>query len=339
MLPQIPADAPDFVKTAQAAALVGDASTSAALFADSEARRYPYHTKEATWLSAWRLSKAAQAEPESLHARLHAAAALHGIGAAVKSLLSKTAVAQTAGGTVYGLTLLDDDGKEQALFPLRNAVEVKLAAQYLLKHRGIIPLSDRQVFASRILKQAELLEAALGDDIEDQMLKQAGMGLGPLKGIQRALSQRAHRLPERSPERASLLKLAAALTTRPTQETLRKLAAAVSAIDAETGLSKQPEIQPIEDVCFALTKVAARTLTRDYVQLATGDIFEKTALQHVDAGHLRDWLGAEFTDQVTDIAGVDLAKFASAAQALPKPTARMLAEALQAAGQQPVQCA
>ena len=158
-------EAPDFVKTASSSSLSDQRRSSHICVATRDIAAIPMHSKAACWMSsAFFFDKQAElprADAAKIEARLLEAADFWSIRPAFESLKKRAAaMAQD------DLSRLPDEdfawiqGHERQL-PLRNALEVKAAAEYVTRWRDEFIFGDRQKMARAILQKAAQMAPAL----------------------------------------------------------------------------------------------------------------------------------------------------------------------------------
>ncbi len=338
---------PPFVKTAAAVALYGDGETERHLFADQMNRRYPCHTAAATWMSTlFFLDKQAGVDSpanKKIEQRLAGSAAYFNIKPLVDQL--KQAMAANAGNELakladneFALVWLDDNGRKERHYPLRNGQEVKLAADYLGQYRDKFTYGDRQVMAAKILDKADAIGAGITN--RDMLTKMAGYGACANGHIVVMLEKRAKLVKRSHPAYAHQLGEmvksceASPLDVRDHSKRV-SLARLVDEFDRQTKLARLYDqgLERPEDVLFQITEKMATSFTQDHVATTSGSVYEKDALDQLDLGQVRDWMGDDFAEAVS-ISGlvVDAAKMASVLPTLPRPDAEMFDKMAQSLG-------
>lgn len=328
-------DAPDFVKNASDEQLRGTGDLQRHLYADPARKRYPLHTKAATYTSMmFFLDKKAAHAPEraaTIEANLDKAAKYHSIANLTERL--KTVVDQAEQEKLAALTdedfaLVTDSGERH--YPLRNALEVKQAAAWFDRYRDELRWEHRQTLASKILKKA----AEHGADVRDHsevLEKCAGIGTTSAAAISKMLSHRILLTQRQYPSHAAeLRKVAAAVQTQPHMarqpQTLYKIAAAVDDYDRETHLNRRyaNDLGRPEDTLFEINQNMVEKVAAEHVSTTTGNIYTKEALNTLQLNDVRDWMGTDFADEVA--AGglmLDTEKLAQLVPTLPRNDATM----------------
>lgn len=343
-------DAPDYVKDASSAAVCGDSDVPLTAFADPVRRQFPMHTKAATWVSySFLLDAKDRMRPDDFDtakSRLkQAARQWHGNEYDLNRFEAKHAELSTCvdgADEDYALVIKPETGNVVRRYPLRNAVEVKAAAQYLQRYRDQIPLDLRQVMAERILEKASAYNADIKHD-RAFLEKQAGHGTCAASRAAELVRQRATVIRRRDPERATVLDKAAEAAERNASgarepETLMKLAVALDGIDREYNLTEYgPTYERPDDVFFEVNEKTAAECVDTHCLTASGAIYDKCDLIDLDLDTLAEVFGEKFA---SDVSAGDLVvcpeKFAKAARDLDYPRATLLDNVLRQAGVRPV---
>ena len=232
-------EAPGFVKEATVEQIAGTDGLMQHLFADQRRRLFPLHSKAATWLSsAFFFDKQAalpRTDVEKIENRLRDAASFWGIEVQVNALKEKAAELRSD-----DLAKLPDEdfawveGRERHL-PLRNALEVKAAAEYLHKWRDEFAFADRQQIARKVLQKAARHGAALGE--HDEFLERvAGFGGCSAAEAAKLVSDRAKLARAKDPDLAGELEKMAAMILKDPQKArsphrLAKVAETIDQLD------------------------------------------------------------------------------------------------------------
>jgi hypothetical protein len=324
---------PEFVKQASTEQLLGPEDLGPDLFADPRHRRYPMHTKAATWLSAAFLydkwPQLPVKEAAAAEARLLEMADVWHIRPLIEGLKEKVAASRRD-----SLSALPDedfawsrDGERH--LPLRNALEVRAAAEYLVKWRDEFTFPDRQDMARRILQKAARHGAALGD-YDDFLEKAAGFGgcsaaqaAGLVRGRAK-LARSGH--PDIANELEKMAETIMADTRRARMPNmLAKVAETIDMVDRLLHISEYSEAVPrAEDVLFALTRKAASALAEQHLRTTTGSVYDKDDLARLRTRTVRDYMGDALAEATTsDGLTVDAVKLAEIVPTLPLGDARI----------------
>lgn len=341
-------DAPDFVKDASLDELVGGSEDHATEFADPMARRFSLKTKAATWASAAAFADESHRYDPARRATIanrigQAAARFEIAGELAKIGQAKSELAYSAIDGLpdahYAWVEKQADGSTDRRLRIHNAVEVKTAADWLLKHRDAFAYDDRMKTARRIMTRARQLgvEASIDSDAFDKV---AGFGYSDPEAVVDAIqvrTQLAKRKGADAPTVDLLEKLAEGVAADPSRlesEARRvKLAALLDDLDRTYDLvpayDRDGLVRP-EDAVFAITEKTARDYMARFVPLKNGALYEKSALAGVDLISLREYVGDEFADRISDDGlTCDLEKFAAVAPGLPRTEADFLQSVLE----------
>jgi hypothetical protein len=353
---------PDFVKSAGSDEIYGQDGMAANLYAEPLRRRFPVHSGPATYVSTlFFLDRQDRIDPAAagqIRDNLRKYARFHGIEQSVLDLeeqfakrTTKTAAAREED---YGLILEPQEspsGSRELHCPLRNAQEVKAAAQYLQKHRAAIPYRHRHGLAGRILEKADEYGAGLPN--EDFVEQQAGHGVCSAKAASELLRNRAQlmRAASRQPGQNSaaeliatadhLDKIAQAVAEQPSmtqnQDDLVKLASLLDDADRELELGRFViDLTPAEEVLFGLTAKQASQAREQHIPTVAGNVYAARDLERVGLAELGDVLGKDFADAVTSGLQLDGQKLAEIVPTLPRGDAELLERYLDRLGIKPI---
>lgn len=343
---------PDFVKQASPdTSLQVPAGTSVTNCADPVRKQFWCHTKAACWLShLFYQEKKAEFHPKDrtqIEKRLAEYAGFHKIKAACDAIatrwaeLHKTAEAQLPDSS-YAYVWTGDNGTKERRLPLRTAMEVKAAAEYVQQYRDNFPYAVRSRMCTKILEKAASLGAGIGQHAEF-LEKQVGRGVCDPKEVVEMIEKRAALVPrdagvtfdeDGKPQgglRQHFFKMAATIKTTPRQalhpDMLVKLAETMDTLDRNLGLVGKygPDLPRPEDVLFKSTfgKVAAEL--SQHVPTSTGKYYEKAAFRRLPLADVEALFGSDFAAQVRNPLGeVDTEKMAEQVATLPRPDAQLL---------------
>ena len=349
---------PSFVKMAERITLEDVKSIAPATFADRSGRRYPCHTKSATYLS-WLYFLDSEPDMQEKQARsvrenLDRMATVWGIsGPNGPVTMLKKAFAKRAADAWPDLTdedygLIVDGHK---LFPMPNAVSVKKAAEHLYANRDKYPYQWRKIAATRILHKAAEKQAELAEDTSEFLCKSAGYGFSTAEQLRAGLLKRAAAIaenPRMQSAAAAMRKYAdeiAELTIN--GELLEKTASFLDELDRRLGLHKkyvtkysnQVEIPLPEEVVFSTTEKQAQEKMSKVVILTNGEAYTKDDLEKAGHNTFCVALGDDVEDAMFDpvTKRLDVEKAAEVLPTLPRDDADNLSTALYAAGVRPVE--
>lgn len=356
---------PEFVKNAQ----VDDTKTRDTLpstvFADHVHRKFPCHTKVATWLAQayFSLNNAAYSTKDAaiIQDRIDKSAAYWGIQGLVNGFKKAwTKLASTEMPTVSDddhALVVDYGGHKLRRMPMPNAISVKLAANYLYANRFKYPYIWRKTAARRIMRKmahydslaakgvkvagAEAGATRLDKEVQDYLQRAAGLGANvPIK-IAEKLAERVIMLPEKHDDiRLKLAEVAKNVDSMDeiTLDELEKVAELVDAVDRETGLCNyyHRSVEMPEQFCFDVLEKEAAAIVEGHISLTTGNAYPVEIFKDLPLAKIAEVMGKEFADAVTDASGLglDLSKLAEIAPTLPRPDAALLEKAIDASGQE-----
>lgn len=339
---------PDYVKQASDGDKHGDPSVLVDVnYAHPQHRLYPVHTKSATWMSALFFQEHGNKLPWEVGTvvrdRIKRAATFWGIEPDVMRLwdsMTKSAslVESDLPDTAFALIWHDESGHKQRSYPLRNASEVTKAAQWFDAYRSDFVFQDRHKIANNIMRRA----AELNVRVEYPSIeKSAGFGYCTAGDIRKAWDHRDRLSRLRYPEFAKKAAELAAMDLTDIvgdAETLHKVASHMADFDVETGLVPQYAhgLRLPEDYLFCLTEGVIRDFADRHVMLPTGDVYEKAALAAIPAHRIRQMLGDELANQLTDGVFSDAEKMAASVNSISAPDADRLMKLAAEFGIEPI---
>lgn len=328
---------PAYVKQASAAQLSDKVEDLPAhVFAIPSRRLYQCHTKAATWMSALYFGDKCDFLPE--HQRLAAAkgilkaAGFFGIDADVRAVFAKlikhaNPISAPTPDSHYALVWTDDAGNKHRNYPLRNAREVKVAAEWFVRHRDDFAYAERRSMATRMLERAVDLRQPL--DESEALSKMAGYGCAPSTDIADAWEARA-KLTAASHPTAAKSAFDAATAIRKERissrdaDTAEQMVELMDKFDQKYKLARfyAKGLERPEDAVYRVTEKAAADFVGNHVELRTGTIYEKAKLARLKLATVQDWMGTELARAVGTRAGtVDIEKLADILAVLPRPDA------------------
>lgn len=337
---------PVFVKEASHEQLYGDpAQLPAHVYAGAFKKVYPCHTKAATWMSALffgdKGNNIKTAEAQEIRNRITSSAQFFGIGTEVQQLWEK--MAQDAAS---GMSKLSDDdfalvwesaGRRERHYPLRNANEVKMASQWFGQYHAEFEFGDKHRIASKILTKA----AAYGAMVEHGELldRCAGFGYCSAADAAAAWDKRAGLVNASQPDYAQAARQMGETIRNATFEARDqgrrvKMASLMDQFDRQTKLYTLYDnggLERPEETLFKITEKVASEFVGSHVQMTTGAIYEKMALDKLDITTLRQWLGDDMADAVGGVM-LDTEKLAEILPTLPRPDAEMFERMARSAG-------
>jgi hypothetical protein len=304
---------PEFVKHADYSNVCGDPQTLPLhIYADPRTRRYPCHTKAATWMSsAFFADKRSCYQPtdaDMVETRLIKAAKYHGIEPIVREVFKKAVAYNNHDKSVlpddmFAFVWEKDDGTTERHLPLRNRFEVKAAADYLQCNRDEFTYEDRRTMAQKVLSKAAEHSVDLDEHLEF-LEKQAGNGACAGKAAVRLLENRAALIPNK--DLKDQLKQAASIfknspTTAHNSNHMQKLASLVDGIDREFNLIADygVSVPRPEDVLFNVNEKSASSAIIAHIPMTNGNIYKIADLENLAINEIRDWMGTDFADEVS----------------------------------------
>lgn len=354
---------PDFVKSAkQDVNFQVPANTTPAIYADPVRQQFPCHTKASTWLSAlFYQEKRAEFHPkerEQIERRLNSYVDYFGIRSAVDAVKARWAelhkdAESKLPDTAYAYVWEGENGTKERRLPLRSAMEVKAAAEWLERYRDQLPYATRRTVATKILTKAAAFGAAIGGHVEF-LERQAGQGVCDPDEVVEMIQKRALMVPADSGAatdeqgnrtgglRDRFTKMAETVKTTPRQALqpgmLVKLAETVDQLDRMLGLVGKyaPELPRPEDVLFKVTRSKMASELVRHVATTTGELFEKAQFKKLAVDDLRSLFGDEFAARITTPLGeLDVEKMAEEVATLPRPDSQLLVALLSERGVTP----
>lgn len=341
---------PQFVKNASIEQLRGTEQLEPHMFADVSRRRYPCHTAPATWVSAgFFFQKRAEypaAAAKEIERRIKDSAAYYGIGKQVDELAEKIATSNIVDESqlpddTFAIVLQYENGSKERRYPMRNAREVKTAADYLANYRNQLTYRDRRKIADKILEKAAEFGADIGNH-RDLLDRISGNGVCAAKTAAELV---ASRIPYVKLENGQLAqefqKLATTLEEKTANEAWSSYDQIAELIDETdrnfhlTGLYDN-QLEYPEDVLFGISTKVAAEQSDELIGTLTGNYYKRADLQRVPVTLLGDALGEDFANEIsTANAWVDLQKLASIVPTLPLGDAELFDAALMEAGIRP----
>jgi hypothetical protein len=331
-------DFPEFVKKANLEKVFRPRSDAVTYYADPVRRQFPCDDAASTWLSAlYFTEKRAEFHPKDrtrIQERLDNYVHYWRIEAPVRAMLVKNAAYNreldgALPDSAYAFVWQDGaTGRKERRLPLRNAAEVKAAAEYVEQYRDRFTFKDRHTMSKRILEKAARYGAAVAPQL-DFLEKQAGRGVCDPDRVVAMLRDRA-KLASLPALQQHLVKLAATVKGQPRQalgpDMLVKLAEIVDEVDRALGVYGRysRDVPRPEDVIFEVTFTKAAAETVALVPLTSGKTYAKTDLAKVGLDEVRSLFGDDFADEVKGGVGrVDVEKLAELAATLPRGDAEL----------------
>jgi hypothetical protein len=255
---------------------VGDLPMEA--FGDPSKRRYPCHSKEATWLSRhmFEMDRGGYRSEFAglISGRLETAEKLHGVEACEPKPMQKAASAPVS------IDVTHDDNSYKV--ELRTAEEAREAVSRMRKSASTY--QQRRSFAEGLVTQApgEWLRSFDAPALE-WIQKCAGLGMTTIPNILDMLHSRSACFRREAPQMAETMQKVASELTAPgfklTPACLDKIAGLLDICDRGTGLCKHyGEVIKAPEELFETTIRKVASLKESTVSLTNGREVEKSAL-------------------------------------------------------------
>lgn len=301
---------PEFVKIASDNDQFGDPEVlQDHVYADPSKRRFPCHTKAATWLSAayfaHQQSQYSQSQGDFVRDRIIKTARFFNIEPGVQQLFKEASAVNSYEDAVtpdsaYALIWKAADGSTQRNYPLRNPSEVKVAADWFNKNWTEFDFDTRHAMARKLFTKMAELQITVDDS--DQIERCAGFGYCEKVAMQSAWQVRAALSRKRYPEYSKQAEVLANSIAN-NEVDLRdfglrtKMASSMDEFDSVTMLRKYygSSIDWPENTLFAVTQKVAADFVSDHVMTTSGAVYTRDDLRQLSAGDLQDWMGTEFT--------------------------------------------
>ncbi len=327
-------------------------------YADAIGKQFACHNKVATLLSIGYFLENSGSLPEKQRARvgdeLRKFAAYWGIMPEFETMVQKKASlvkeanATTLPDSSYALVKQSSDGVVTREFPLRNALEVKTAAEWFVSNldalREQYPFQDRCQIATRILDKAADYGAAI-DAFEDTLEQCAGCGMTAPLTIAGELDKRAQLLrANHAPAEVAdgVTKLASLIRNKPyvfmeTSE-LHQLAETIEQVDRTSGLLNKysSTIPSPESIVFGVTRRQMRDIRDNSFETSAGSVYMRPQLEKVSLDLLRTVFGDQITDTVREGLSLSVEKLADVASTLNPTDAELFDDLMSSVGETPV---
>lgn len=302
------------------------------LFADDKFRLYPCHTAAATLISAAQFNedkdKYNKERKEYIETRLKKHAQELGVLPDVEDVLEYKPEQNHA----YAL---EHDGRR--LFPIRNALEIKKLAEYLVKNYRDIPQEYREIAARNALKEADNKNYALGQarTILEKLACDGIVNKSKLLDILQATFKKTSPTTAASnPVHEAIGSLMAAVADIPaTNQRLLREAVKIASDLVPAVMTLQ---QPLElDVVYTVSELKKEA--EDVIRLSTGSYYKKADILTIPSHVLKERF--DNYDTPIEINGVISHEMLfKAAQALDEDAAENFEETLHQYDVYPVVC-
>jgi hypothetical protein len=345
---------PEFVKQAEFETGQDVRDLPATAFAEPVHRKFPCHTKAATWLAQAYFSANqglySKEQAGVIQDRIEKSAQYWGIQNLTHSFKkgwAKLASREMPEVSDGDHALVVDYGTHKLRrMPMPNAISVKLAADFLYANRAKYPLQWRKSAARRILRKmsfydgqaakgvkvagAELGITKLSYEVRNYLERAAGLGAAMPEKVAEKIAQRVFMLPERRDDlRLKLAEVAQdiAKVDSLSNDELDKVAELLDEVDRSTGLAAyyHTSVDMPEEICYDVLEKEAAAILDGHVVLTTGNVYPLELFRNLPIDKMAAVMGDEFADAVRNEAGdLDLEKFAEVAPTLPRPDALLL---------------
>ena len=323
-------DVPEFVKSASAAAITGQGSELPPnVYGDTRNLKFPCHSSPATYVSmAYFLDQQETFGKiaSTIKDRILKAADYFGIRPELDSLIEKHASMQKhseedLADDDFAIVVKFETGRKTSSYPIRNAEEVKAAADWMSKYANDLNFSDRKTIADKILTKAA--EYGVRLDNETDINKFAANGLVSKTKVASMLFDRAKALKtlKKDPEvQLMLAKTAQHILNNDSPGLMDKAASIISSVDTEYKIKSLGSVNDL----YSITVKEANAIANDHVQLTNGSVYKKAELENIKLDEIKDVFGSEFADRVSS-GGlfVDSEKLAEELMTLPRGDASL----------------
>jgi len=362
---------PNFVKSASVEEKAAIDKLHSNVFADVSRRKFPCHTKAATWLANAYFAQCRDAyhkkEAAFIQDRITKFAAYWKIASLVDTFNQnhrKTAQfdVDSLPDEKFAMVMTTGDGNKVRRLPMPNPLAVKMAGERLYADRSKYPYEWRKAAARRILKEAiyynekakrgeKIAGAALGTthfDTDTLEYLERASGFGTTHPLQAAekVARRVIMLkgqPGFKDHATKLANIALSLSKleAATPAMYQKLAAVIDYTDREAGLHRyyHQGVDMPEELFFDVLEKEAQSILESHVRLTTGQVYPLGVIANLPLEKISEVLGKEFSDAVSAEDGlfVDAEKFAEIAPTLPRDDAALLDRAIEAAINEPLE--
>lgn len=316
---------PEFVKSASHSDIVGnEKQLPSSVYGDPRSLKFPCHTSSATYVSmAYFLDQEKEFGKTAsvIKDRILRASDFFGIRPDVDSLVAKHASMskhseEDLRDDDFAIVVKFESGHKTRSYPIRNAGEVKAAAEWMNKYANDLNFSDRKTIARKILDKAAEYGAAL--DNETDIIKFAANGLVSKTKVANMLFDRAKALKILNKDhdiQIMLAKTAQHVLTNNSSAVMDKAAEIISSVDYQY---KFKSLGSVNDLYTITVKEASQAI-RAHVQLTNGSVYKKAELESIKLDEIKDVFGNDFADRVSS-GGlfVDAEKLAEELATLPR---------------------
>ena len=340
---------PDFVKSATIETQAEIGQLPAHVFADPQHRKFPVHTKAATWLANAYFKHASAhystEERRLIQDRISKAASFWKIGSQVTGFnqqwdrLHVFHAPKDLPDEQYAL-IYKTAGHTIRKFPIPNAACVKLAGERLFADRHKYTFPMRKFAARRILRAQKQAKVQFQPETAEYLARAAGEGSAFPADIATKLAQRAIMVKRQYPDLAmKLAEIAEAIENEKIlpASRLEKLAGLVDSVDQSTGLFRYyyEGVPMPEEFLYDIQEKEAQAFLDSHIQLQTGATYPLSQLKKLPLSKIAEVMGKEFADAVSANGKISWDKFAEIAPTLPRGDAKLLESIIKSAQESP----
>lgn len=347
---------PDFVKNAE---LDVTKTLPSSAFADPIRRKFPCHTKSATWLANAYFQQVASLYPKDqkpmVQDRIIKCADYWKIRGMVDDFNKKWEKvsrfdAPEVSDSDYAI-VANVDGHRIRRLPMPTPMATKIAGERLFADRFSYTYPMRKMAARRILLKAAQIDkigvenAPVGGlsfepETEEYLTKAAGIGTTHPKWAAERIANRVLMMGRFDPKdevQMNMAKVADIVSKMeaPDTDTYHKLAELIDEVDRATGICNHyiHGVELPEEIFFAVQEKTASAIMAQHVVLQNGNVYRVGEFANLPLTKISEVLGSEFAEAVQDANGnIDPEKFAEIAPTLPRDDANLLERVIQKAG-------
>lgn len=333
---------PEYVKQAEVESLDPDEldKLPPQAFADPGHRRYPCHTKAATWVSMGYFLKDIDNVPEGqqdlLLNNFEKFAKFHHMEEDYADLLQKTICQEKQAAVV---PVNDSPKLTEFGGSIGNVDEICKAASWLVRQANKLPLAKRSEMASRIIKQADVYGVKLPE--RESLEQTAGLGVNEPSEIIGLMHVRASmaKNAEYADELNGLADRLTAANFPPFSSMWMKVACAIDDFDKMAGLMGYRESgdMPLpEAVVFAIPQATIKEADSATVQLQNGRVYQLSKLAELGRDKYEEVMDSDVVDALFFHNMFDKEAAAEILATIPRFDVEALCDVLSSQGIEPV---
>jgi len=311
---------PEFVKKASTKDLEKRAELHTDCFADERNKLFPINTKSDAYLSQLYFIKCASEYPDKersiISERLKESREFWGMDNEV--MLKAASLEKTASDVVVSnINILDKEGNVLDTWSLRSPRDFEKAAIELCSKKSIFTHKQRNEVATQLLASELSKDASLSDEIDEYMMKAAGLGLCTKSHIASVIAGKAGHCKHVGntlimDKLASLLENLADKEVTPSL--INKVASVLDTTDSMLGLNNHEDYLFPEEELYTMTYKEAMEKKASLVSLQNGKVLSKSDLTE-------DKLDRYFQEVVGEIPKVALEEKIAMLESMPSPDA------------------